>query len=76
MEENEKYWVLGFTGFLGFLGFNGFRQADPWQFFLFCNFGLLIFFVYKYNYNAIIYLALVGVFIGLLLGSMGVLGLI
>ncbi|MCC7551437.1 MAG: DUF3796 domain-containing protein [Methanobacterium sp.] len=75
-ENEEQYWMLGFLGFLGFLGISGFTTHDPWQFFLFCNFGLFGFFAYKYSNKVIMGIALLGVFLGLLLGIFGILGII
>lgn len=73
-ENEEQYWMLGFLGFMGFLGISGFTTHDPWQFFLFCNFGLLGFFTYKYPNKAIIVVALLGVVLGLILGILGIFG--
>jgi len=73
MKENgEQYWMLGFLGFMGFLGFTGFTANDPWQFFLFCNFGLLGFFTYKYPSKAIMAVALLGVATGIIMGILGI----
>ena len=62
--------------FLCFLGFSGFTTSDPWQFFLFCNFGLLGFFTYKYPSKIIVAVALLGVAAGLIMGVLGILGVI
>jgi len=74
--EDEKYWILGFLGFMGFMGFSAFSNHDPWSLFLFCNFGLFGFFCYKYKNKAIIYISVLGVAIGIVLGILGLSGLV
>ncbi len=75
-EINKEFWILGVLGFLGFTGLTAWRTHESLQLFGFCMFGLFGFFNYKYNNKIITYIALIGVALGLILGTLGISGIV